>query len=335
MLTKRNQKKTFVDRKKVINMISVFIPAYNAHNTIDYAVMSLANQTARNLMKVFIINDGSDKNYAEVIEKFSPYINIVEITHEKNMGVGRARQTALDILDTEYFAFLDADDIYIDSTIFEIFYTQMEQNPNYIVFSAEFYEELELGSYLSQKANDVWLFAKIYRSSFIKKNNLSFPLTRCNEDNVFNISLIGCLKGDEVVANYDSPVYLWKYSKNSITRKNNFQHWFAEDLKGLVEGLYYIKDNPNINKIHWYRQIKLTFFHLYFRYHDNLVHLSEKNFAEDMLILAKKIYYDFLKDYDLWLEEENIKTVFKIVALDFHKPYEDVKMFRDFLEMVK
>jgi glycosyltransferase involved in cell wall biosynthesis len=316
-------------------MISVFIPAYNAHEYIDYAIMSLANQTIKNLMKVFIINDGSDKDYKEVINKFSPYIEIIEVAHEKNMGVGFARQTALNILDTKYFMFLDADDIYIDSTAFEFFYSQMEANPNYVAIFGHFYEELGPNSYLLQKNTDVWVFAKIYRSSFVKKNNLSFPPTRGNEDNIFNISVAGCLKDGEQVMNYEHPIYLWRYSKNSITRKNDFEHWFNGDLKGLIAGLYYIKSNPNINQTLWYRHVKIAFFHLYFRYHDNITHRPDDNFANDILELAKKIYNDFLKGYDEWLKEENIKNVFSMVVLDFQKPYEDIQMFRDFIEMVK
>jgi glycosyltransferase involved in cell wall biosynthesis len=316
-------------------MISVFIPAYNAHDYIDYAVMSLANQTARDLMKVYIINDGSDRDYKDVIDKFSAYINIVEITHEKNMGVGFARQTALNILDTKYFAFLDADDLYIDATAFEYFYAKMEENPNHMAVFGHFYQELKDGSYLLHEKTNVWIFCKIYRSSFVKRNNLSFPNLRTNEDNIFNISFVSCLKGDEIIVNYEKPIYLWKYFENSITRKDNFRNWYYDDLQGLVDGLYYIKDNPNIDQAHFYRNTKVAFFYLYFRYHDNLIYKPEYNFSNDILKLAKKIYNDFLKDNDVWLKDDRIKNIFDIVALDYQKSYADVQMFKDFIEMVK
>jgi glycosyltransferase involved in cell wall biosynthesis len=316
-------------------MISVFIPAYNAHEFIDNAIMSLAIQTAKDFMKVIIINDGSEKDYQETVDKFSPYIHIEEFKHEKNMGVGYARQTALNILDTKYFAFLDADDMYIDSTAFEFFYAQMESNDNYVAIFGQFYEEIGKYSYKLQDLVDVWVFAKIYRSSFIKKNNLVFPQTRGNEDNIFNISIGGALKNNEVVINYEKPIYLWRYSKNSITRKDNFEHWFNGDLKGLINGIYYIKENPNINKQHLYNHIKISFFHLYFRYHDNLVYRPEQNFAKDILELSKKIYDDFLKNDQEWLKTENIEMLFRTVALDFQKPYENVDLFREFVRMVQ
>jgi glycosyltransferase involved in cell wall biosynthesis len=315
-------------------MITVFIPAYNAHDFIDYAIMSLINQTVKDLIKVVIINDGSVKDYSLVVKKFIPYINIKEIMLKKNMGIGYARQVALNNLDTEYFAFLDADDIYIDGTIFEFFYTQMQNNPNYVAICGQVYEETGPYSYNLHEDVNVWVFAKLYRSSFIIKNNLSFPPTNGNEDNVFNIAVGGCLKNDEIVMNYDRPIYLWKFNKNSITRKNNSEHWFHGSAKGLINGIYYIKDNKNINAEHLNNHIKIAFFNLYFIYHDNIVY-RKSEFSKEVLQLAKKVYSDFLKEDLTLLEEENIKTIFSMVVTYFQKPYEDVNMFREFVKMVK
>jgi glycosyltransferase involved in cell wall biosynthesis len=315
-------------------MITVFIPAYNAHDFIDYGIMSLINQTVKDLMKVVIINDGSVKDYSLVVQKFSPYINIKEITLKKNMGIGYARQVALNNLDTKYFAFLDADDIYIDGTAFEFFYSQMENNPNYVAICGQVYEELALYSYKLHEIVNGWVFAKLYRSSFIVKNNLSFPLTDANEDNIFNISIGGCLKGDEIVTNYDRPVYLWKFNENSITRKNNFEHWFYKSAKGLIDGIYHIKDNKNINKEHLENHIKVAFFNLYFIYHDNIVYRKSK-FSEEILSLAKKLYNDFLKEDLTLLEEEKIKIFFSMIVTHIQNAYEKVDMFREFVEIVK
>jgi glycosyltransferase involved in cell wall biosynthesis len=315
-------------------MITVFIPAYNAHDFIDYAIMSLINQTLKDLIKVVIINDGSVKDYSLVLQKFSPYINIKEITLKKNMGIGYVRQVALNNLDTKYFAFLDADDIYIDGTTFEFFYTQMENNPNYVAISGQVYEETGPYSYKLHEDVNYWVFAKLYRSSFIIKNNLSFPPTNGNEDNIFNIAIGGCLKDDEIVMDYDRPIYLWKFNKNSITRKNNFEHWFHGSPKGLIDGIYYIKDNKNINAEHLNNHIKLAFFNLYFTYHDNIVH-RKGEFSKEILHLAKKVYNDFLKEDLTILEEEKIKIFFSMIVTSFQKPYEDVNMFREFVEIVK
>jgi glycosyltransferase involved in cell wall biosynthesis len=315
-------------------MITVFIPAYNAHDFIDYGIMSLINQTIKDLIKVVIINDGSVKDYSLVVQKFSPYINIKEITLEKNMGIGYARQVALDVLDTEYFAFLDSDDIYIDGTVFEFFYTQMENNPNYVAIFGQVYEELAPYSYKLHKEVDYWVFAKLYRSSFIKKNNLLFPPTRGNEDNVFNISIGGSIKNNDVIINYEKPIYLWKFNKNSITRENNFEHWFTGSPKGLINGIYYIKDNENINKQYLNNYIKIAFCNLYFIYHDNLFYRQGK-FSKEILDLAKKVYNDFLKEDLGFLEEKQINILFNSIVMDVESTHKNVDEFREFVKMLK
>jgi glycosyltransferase involved in cell wall biosynthesis len=315
-------------------MITVFIPAYNAHDCIDYAIMSLINQTLKDFIKVVIINDGSVKDYSLVVQKFSPYINIKEIILKKNMGIGYARQVALDSLDTEYFAFLDADDIYIDGTVFEFFYTQMQNNPNYVAIFGQIYEELKPYSYSLHEEVNYWVFAKLYRTSFIRKNNLSFPPIKGNEDNVFNIALGGCIKDNEVVINYERPVYLWKFNKNSITRKDNFEHWFLGSPKGLVDGIYYIKENKNINRQHLKNHIKIAFFNLYFIYYDNVMY-REGKFSKQILDLTKKVYSDFLKEDLTFLEEEKINVFLNMFEEYSKNPYKDINKFKKFVEMVK
>lgn len=316
-------------------MISVFIPAYNAHDSIDYAIMSLVNQTIKQLIKVFIINDGSKKDYKETIDKFSPYIDIKEITHRKNMGVGFARQTALDTLSTKYFAFLDADDAYSDATAFQSMYEKIEESENYAAIFSYFYEELRDGSYRIRERTEPWIFAKIYRSSFVQKNQLSFPKQKANEDNVFNISLIGCLKDEEVVVSLQKPIYLWKFVKTSITRNNNSEHWFYQDLKGLVDGLYYIKHNPNIPKQYWHKEIEYAFFMIYFRYYDNIIYKNNQNFSKEMLDLAKNLYNKILSNYTELENNEYIKTMVNETVLDYQKPYANIDMFKNFLNLVK
>lgn len=315
-------------------MITVFIPAYNAHDCIDYAIMSLINQTLKDFIKVVIINDGSVKNYSLVVQKFSPYINIKEVTLEKNMGIGYTRQLSLDILDTEYFAFLDADDFYIDGTVFEFFYTQMQNNPNYVAIFGQIYEELGPYSYSLHEEVNYWVFAKLYRTSFIRKNNLSFPPTRGNEDNVFNIALGGCVKDNEIVMNYKKPVYLWKFNKNSITRKDNFEHWFLGSPKGLVDGIYYIKENKNIDRQHLNNHIKIAFFNLYFIYYDNVMYRQGK-FSKQILDLTKKVYDDFLKEDLLFLEDEKINRFLNMFEEYSKNPYKDITKFKQFVQMIK
>ena len=60
--------------------IDIIIPAYNAHNTIEQTLRSIASQTISNLCRVTIVNDCSNENYSEIINKFIKLLDIREIT---------------------------------------------------------------------------------------------------------------------------------------------------------------------------------------------------------------------------------------------------------------
>ena len=51
-------------------MIDVIIPAYNAHKTIEYTLMSLTFQSISNLLNIVIVDDNSDNSYDDIIKKY-------------------------------------------------------------------------------------------------------------------------------------------------------------------------------------------------------------------------------------------------------------------------
>lgn len=57
-------------------MIDIIIPAYNAHKTIGQTIDSIVGQTYKDKIKITIVNDKSEKNYKEFIDKYSPIIEI-------------------------------------------------------------------------------------------------------------------------------------------------------------------------------------------------------------------------------------------------------------------
>ena len=100
-------------------MIDIIIPAYNAHEHIKCTLVSVAMQTIKDKVNVYIIDDGSKKNYNKIVELFKDKINIKELTIEKNSGPGVARQFGIDSSDGEYILFLDSDDLLYNKFSFE------------------------------------------------------------------------------------------------------------------------------------------------------------------------------------------------------------------------
>ncbi|MEB3178369.1 MAG: glycosyltransferase family 2 protein [Nostocaceae cyanobacterium] len=90
--------------------VSVIIPVYGAEKYIAATVQSVLDQTYQNL-EIILIDDTSPDRSIEVCQKFNdPRIKIIR--HQKNRGLAGARNTGIRHAQGEYFAFLDADDIW-------------------------------------------------------------------------------------------------------------------------------------------------------------------------------------------------------------------------------
>ena len=72
-------------------MVDIIMPAYNSHNTIVKAISSVATQTYRNQIRLYIVDDCSDYGYDEQIAVFKDLLNIKVFRLDKNSGPGVAR----------------------------------------------------------------------------------------------------------------------------------------------------------------------------------------------------------------------------------------------------
>jgi len=89
---------------------SVIIPLYNKEKYIEDTLKSVLNQTFKDF-EIIIINDGSTDNSLEKVKSFSDTrIRIFE--YKQNKGLSAARNTGIKEANTDYIAFIDADDFW-------------------------------------------------------------------------------------------------------------------------------------------------------------------------------------------------------------------------------
>ena len=102
-------------------LISVVVTCYNHENYIEQCLRSIFNQTYRNI-ELIVLDDGSTDSSSEVIQevlKESPFVTIFE-SHE-NIGVVRTRNKGLNLLNGDYFLFVDSDDFLDDRYVEELY----------------------------------------------------------------------------------------------------------------------------------------------------------------------------------------------------------------------
>lgn len=98
-------------------LISIIMPAYNANKTIQESIESILKQTYTN-WELIIIDDSSKDNTLNIIEEYRKNDHRIKIIkNEENLGVAETRNKGLNKAQGDYIAFLDADDMWINTKL--------------------------------------------------------------------------------------------------------------------------------------------------------------------------------------------------------------------------
>tara|TARA_B110001450_G_C17637100_1_gene487657 strand:+ start:506 stop:1531 length:1026 start_codon:yes stop_codon:yes gene_type:complete len=98
-------------------LVTVLMPCYNAMPFLEEALMSITNQTYRNL-EILCINDGSLDNTGEVLEQFAKNDDRIKvINNEVNLKLIGTLNNGVSLAKGEYIARMDADDVCLPERI--------------------------------------------------------------------------------------------------------------------------------------------------------------------------------------------------------------------------
>ncbi|MBP1613151.1 MAG: putative glycosyltransferase [Bacteroidetes bacterium] len=106
-------------------LISIIIPVYNIEDYLRKCLISIIEQTYRNL-EIIIINDGSTDNTPIICDEFATHDNRIKVIHQKNNGLSYSRNVGLDNAHGVYIGFVDGDD-WIEKDMYETLYNLIIQ----------------------------------------------------------------------------------------------------------------------------------------------------------------------------------------------------------------
>lgn len=198
-------------------LVSIIIPIFNKEEYLDKCLSSIRQQTYANI-EIIMIDDGSIDNSKEICEEYVNKDKRFSYYYQKNSGVSVARNYGLSLSRGKWIMFVDPDD-YLDLTIIEKLISKVDDETDIIscccnavinnnlvlneffesdrIFEQNFDDKSELiMALMNEQYNAKYNrytaigvpWAKLYRKSFILKNNLKFDkdLKRM-QDNIFNM----------------------------------------------------------------------------------------------------------------------------------------------------
>lgn len=108
-------------------VVSAVIPAYNASLFLPEAIESVLSQTFTNF-ELLVVDDGSTDNTASIVKQYSQKDSRVKLFSQTNQGVSFSRNLGVELAQSKYVAFLDADDRWLpDKLAAHVEY--LENNP--------------------------------------------------------------------------------------------------------------------------------------------------------------------------------------------------------------
>ncbi|MCI7487197.1 MAG: glycosyltransferase family 2 protein [Alphaproteobacteria bacterium] len=187
--------------------LSIVMAVYNAEDYIKQSLDNIKKQTFKDY-ELIIVNDGSTDNTSTILNNYKNDNDNVIIIEQKNTGQGIARNVGMNKANGKYILFLDADDLYESNFLEKMVNTAEKNKSDITICNSQDFDNVSKIKYPCYSVNykmcktnciinamDMykyifnfsigWAWDKLYRTNFVKKNNLKFANLRHSEDLVF------------------------------------------------------------------------------------------------------------------------------------------------------
>lgn len=129
--------------------LSVIMPVYNYKDIIPGCIESVLNQKTKYKFELLLVDDGSTDGAAEIVDTYADREN-VRVIHQKNTGIGGARNKGINNAKGKYIMFVDCDD-YVHDDFIECMLDEAYKTNNDIVICSFTLVKKKGGQVISQR----------------------------------------------------------------------------------------------------------------------------------------------------------------------------------------
>ena len=239
--------------------VSIIVPVYNVEKYLPKCLDSLLEQTFSDI-EIICVNDGSTDGSGEILKLYAQRDSRIKIVTKENGGLFSARHEGMLYVKGEYILFVDSDD-WVKENLVQECLDAAKNLPDMIIFGAYSVREkkgkiiAKRGGYDYSKIpakyrhktfnktdfkKDIFKFpptawSKMYRTEFIKNNNIRFQEIKNGEDQLFFIHSM--LLADKINVVNDNHYYYIKSRAGAITKKKKKTSLSPVDNVYAIENL--------------------------------------------------------------------------------------------------
>ena len=261
-----------------MSKVSIILPIYKVEKYLTKCLDSLINQTLSDI-EIICIDDCSPDNSIRILREYALKDERIKIINLKeNIGAAGARNKGLEVAKGEYLGFVDPDD-YIDLNFYEELYKKALEDGADIVKAEIITIEPNGKKFKSDLNKQIISFGKfsfsyewcsaIYKTKFIKENNIVFPLGQKNgEDSIF---LFKCILNTEKISFINDTHY------NYIRRENSLDYGKIDigSIKSIIKAREIILDELNNSSL--FEANKELYINVFYMCYISLFYPASKN----------------------------------------------------------
>lgn len=214
-------------------LISVIVPVYNTESFLPASIESILSQTYQDI-ELLLIDDGSTDRSGAICDEYAAKDSRVRVFHKENGGVSSARNLGLDQARGEYIHFVDSDDILLQGAyqyIAEVcnsyspdvisfdYFTDIRDKDALIIDDGKFYDSIQTFTEHFYIRVPVWI--KVFKRSYIEKQNTRFEPVIYSEDTIFIWNL---LQTDGTIFSTKSKLYSYTTNPCGAEQTRTINH---------------------------------------------------------------------------------------------------------------
>ncbi len=283
--------------------VSVIVPIYNVEKYIGKCILSIIEQTYKNI-EIILVDDGSLDDSGNIADEYATRDNRIKVLHKTNAGVSAARNSGLDAATGDFVCFSDGDDYVMPNYVEHLLKLCLTYHADvaytvdmYTTFHNEHIANNQVKVITPEDATEnilcykvpIGVYSKLFNREFLVKNNIRF-LEDVYIGEGFNFNTACFQRANKVVMSNER-IYFYRRD-NEASAMTKFK---AAKCQMALKAIDIIKENLVLKSARIENAWTFAYWHTHFDMYCWIVNAKAKN--ENVELYKKCRYVSQSKAY--------------------------------------